>query len=64
MKKDELLPTGGYSDLYPKDYSRFKDLCFNKISSLGNSLGTLKETMHSQNQDYADLISRLDHDKE
>ena len=59
MKKEELLPiiaNSGYSDLYPKDYSRFKDLCFNKICNLENTLTSLKDTINSQNQDYTDLL--------
>jgi hypothetical protein len=51
-----------FSDLYPKDYQRFKHSVTERLDSLDHSLSLLRTDLSTSQTTYSDLLSRVTSD--
>ena len=53
-----------FSDLYPKDYTLFKDSMHQRLSSLEQALSTVREQLSGQSSQLTELLSLIEGEKD
>lgn len=52
-----------FSELYPKDYDKFKTLCIDKLASIDSQLSMLKSKMFQTDKEVEDIIRHIEREK-
>lgn len=53
-----------FSENFPKDYSKFKDRCHDRLSSLEEGLTKLRLKIVDSDRDLSAIIAKIESDKE
>ncbi|TNV86372.1 hypothetical protein FGO68_gene12680 [Halteria grandinella] len=61
---DHQQKQSGFSELYPRDYSRFKDSIHTKLLSFDETLQQLRQSLLSSDKQVSDILSKLDQDRD
>ncbi len=56
----EMSTNNAYSDIYPKDYSRFKERCEEKLKIIQETQSELKSKIATQSSEYTEIIQKME----